>query len=144
MTTSMQDPKSVVLRYVNEVQNAHDLSAIDDIFAANFKHRGGTAGESVAGREALRPFYEEFLKAFPDLESRVLHQVAEGDKVASFKILRATHRGDYHGIPATGKRVEFHISDLFRVAGGKLVESWALLDEAAVLRQLGVDVPGWS
>ena len=64
--------------------------------------------------------------------------------VASFKIFEATHRGDYHGIPATGNRVEFHIFDLFRVAEDKLIESWALLDEAAVLRQLGVHVPGWT
>ena len=144
MHSSTDNVKSVVLRYVHEVQNAHDLDAIDDIFSADYKHQGGTAGESVAGREAIRPFYEEFLHAFPDLESSVLHQVAEGDMVASIKILEATHRGDYHGISATGNRVEFHIFDLFRVAEGKLVESWALLDEAAVLRQLGVDVPGWT
>ena len=144
MTAESEAAKAVVLRYVEEIQNQHDLDAIDDIFAEDFKHLGGTADESTADRAAIRPFYVDFFRSFPDLQCTVEAQLAEGDRVASFKTLRATHRGDFHGIPATGKRVEFHISDLFRVVDGKLAESWALLDEAGLLRQLGMQIPGWD
>lgn len=141
--TREEQAKAVVMRYVNEVWNDHDLDAIDDIFAASFRHLGGTAGESVPGRDAIRPFYEEFLGAFPDARAEVQIQIADGDRVATFKTISGTHRGEIHGIAPTGKRFEVYIADLFRVEDGKIVESWALLDEAALLRQIGVDVPGW-
>ena len=143
MASSTDKNKSVVLRYVNEVQNAHDLDAIDDIFSPNYRHLAGTAAETTESREAIRPFYVDFLRAFPDLEAEVEHQIGEGNLVATFKTLRATHSGDFHGVAATGKRVEFNIADFFRVADGQLVDSYALLDEAGLLRQMGLDIPGW-
>ena len=71
-------------------------------------------------------------------------QIAEGDTVATFKTVTGTHRGGIHGIPATGRSVEILVSDVFRIADGKIVEGWALLDEAGLLRQLGLDIPGWA
>jgi predicted ester cyclase len=49
-----------------------------------------------------------------------------------------THKGEWMGIPATGRSVSVTIFDMFRVSGGKIVEHWGLLDSGAMMEQLGV------
>jgi predicted ester cyclase len=41
------------------------------------------------------------------------------------------------GIPATGKRVRVDVMDIIRLADGRFVEHWGLVDQAGLLRQLG-------
>ena len=52
--------------------------------------------------------------------------------------VQGTHRGELMGIPATGKRIDIAVLDLFQIRDGKLIEHWALLDNLGMLRQLGV------
>ncbi len=49
------------------------------------------------------------------------------------------------GVPPTGKRVSFGVIDIIRIAGGKLVEHWGLMDSAGLMQQIGaVTPPGQS
>ena len=70
--------------------------------------------------------------------------VAEGDKVASRLTVTGTQRGPLpQGIPATGKPVAVALMDMVRVANGKVVERWGVIDNLGLLQQLGViPVPG--
>ena len=77
-------------------------------------------------------------EAFPDLRAEIEDNVADDDKVVFRMTRRATHTGAFMGIPPTGKQVEFGVFDLVRVADGKLVEHWGLLDQLTLLQQLGV------
>ena len=52
--------------------------------------------------------------------------------------VQRTHQGEFLGIPPTGKRVTYGGIDIFRVAGGKLVEMWQEVDRLGLLQQLGV------
>jgi predicted ester cyclase len=78
----------------------------------------------------------EFLAAFPDLRCEIDDLIAEGDKVAVPNRLMGTHRGAFVG-PPTGRRVEFSSVDVVRVAGGRIVEHWGLIDALTFLRQIG-------
>jgi steroid delta-isomerase-like uncharacterized protein len=49
-----------------------------------------------------------------------------------------THNGDVMGIPPTGKAVRVDAISIFRIAGGKIVESWEVWDTLGFLQQLGV------
>jgi predicted ester cyclase len=55
-------------------------------------------------------------------------------------LCRGTHTGELAGIPPTGKALDFTASD-FRMAGGKVVESWHNVDDFGLLQQIGV-IPG--
>ncbi len=46
--------------------------------------------------------------ALPDLTYIIDDIIAEGDKTATMFTMRATHKGTYLGVPATGKQVEVH------------------------------------
>lgn len=88
-------------------------------------------------REQVTGMIGAFYSAFPDLRHTLEDQVAEGDKVVTRITLRGTHRGDFQGIPPTGKQIEFTgvVTDCIRES--KIVEHWGLLDMLTLLQQLG-------
>jgi predicted ester cyclase len=64
--------------------------------------------------------------------------VGEGDKVFSRFTWHGTHRDEFFGVPATGKRITVKGMVVDRVVAGKMVESRILMDELSMMRQLGV------
>jgi steroid delta-isomerase-like uncharacterized protein len=72
--------------------------------------------------------------AFSDIQITIEDLFAEGDKVAARQTLRGTHSGEFQGIPATGKTATVTGIFIFRLAGGKIVEKWAVLDQLGLLR----------
>ena len=49
-----------------------------------------------------------------------------------------THKGEFEGIPPTGKRAVVQGVYIHRLAGGKIVEDWTVRDTLGLLQQLGV------
>jgi steroid delta-isomerase-like uncharacterized protein len=136
---SLEQNKDLVRRFVEEMQNQHDLAALDRFFSQDFvDHAGFAHPPTLAG---AREFFIMFFAAFPDVHFTIHRQVAECDKVMTHKTCRATHQGPLWGIPATGKSVTFDVIDIFTVANGQLTEHWAVADFLSMMQQLGV-VPG--
>jgi predicted ester cyclase len=81
------------------------------------------------------------LGAFPDLHMSTTHSISEGDLVAVFVTATGTHRGEFMGIPATGKAVSINMTDWMRVQNGKVTEHWGVMDMAGMMQQLGVGAP---
>ena len=78
------------------------------------------------------------LAAFPDISFTVEDMIAEGDKVVTRWTMNATHKGQFGGIPPTGKRVSITGVDISRIVTGKFVESWMYSDRVGLMQQLGV------
>jgi predicted ester cyclase len=66
----------------------------------------------------------------------VLEQIVDGDRVATRKNFHGTHRGDFLGMPATGRRVTVRVMDIVR-SEGKIAEHWNVVGVADLMRQLG-------
>ncbi|PTR31361.1 SnoaL-like polyketide cyclase [Rhodococcus sp. OK519] len=75
--------------------------------------------------------------AFPDFRLVVGTQVAAGEVVVTRATFVATHTGEFLGLPATGRRIEFDEVLIMRVHDGRITEVWALADELSFLEQLG-------
>jgi len=69
------------------------------------------------------------------------HRLEEGDRVAERATARATHLGDFNGIPPTGRKVSWTEQHLYRFRDGKIVEHWADVDIAGLMAQIGAPVP---
>lgn len=78
------------------------------------------------------------LAAFPDARFSVQRQIAEGNTVATFGIVRGTHRGAFMGIAPTGRPFQCQFLALNRVVDGQVVEHNSEVGWLSVLRQLGV------
>jgi SnoaL-like polyketide cyclase len=64
--------------------------------------------------------------------------VGEGDKVFSRFTWHGTHRGEFFGVPATGRQITVKGTVVDRVVAGEMVESRIQIDGMSMMRQLGV------
>ena len=88
--------------------------------------------------EQRMSFMKPVAEALPDSKFEIDDMVAEGDKVAIRYTWKATHKGTFMGIPATGKKIAVKGLEIDRIAAGKILEIWELLDFQGMMTQLGV------
>ena len=82
--------------------------------------------------------HQIFLGSFSDLQTTTEDLIAEGDKVVERYMTRGTHTGEFMGAPPTGKTFAAETMVIYRLANGKIVETWGLNDVQAVMMQLGL------
>lgn len=78
------------------------------------------------------------LRTYPDIHLTVEDLIAEGDKVVGRTTVTGTHRGEFMGVPPTGKPVTYNEIFIFRFADGRVVETWGVVDVYAQMKQIGV------
>ena len=134
---SAEEHKALVRRFVDEFWSGGNLAAADELMAPD-----AVVHEPVVGTPAdLKPFARAIRAAFPDWHSTVEEMIVEGDRVAERWTGRGTHRGEFLGVPPTGKRVAVPGVVFYRIAEGKIVEFRGTFDRMSLLQQLGA-VPG--
>lgn len=118
--------KQLVHRLVQEGVRERNLDVLDEIAAGEFA-------------EVAKRWVSPFQSAFRDFEMEIVDLIAEGAKVVAHFKCSGTHRGDWLGVPATGRRFE-NVDEvyIFEVQGGKLVSALGVEDNLSRLRQLGI------
>lgn len=96
-----------------------------------------TVFEEHPGYSETQRMHPLRMAAFPDLSFRAESVIAEGDRVAVLGWCTGTHRGNFAGLPATGKTVTYQVVVMDRLLDGKIVQHNASLDMMSVLVQLG-------
>jgi steroid delta-isomerase-like uncharacterized protein len=129
--------KSVISSFVEEVINQGRLERADDLVSVHFVEVDPLPGQQQ-GREGLKEVIGAFRTAFPDIHWVIEEMVGEGEKVFSRFTWHGTHRGQFFGIPATGKEITVKGMVVDRVVAGKMVESQILMDGLSMMRQFGV------
>ncbi len=120
-------------------ENAHDLSAVLATFGSSARYDDEPWDEHHMGREAVRSFYEDLLRALPDLQIEVTKEHATSEAVIVECLIRGTHGGTWRDLPATGRRIEFPLCGVYTFdEDGKLAGEKIYYDRATVLRQCGV------
>jgi steroid delta-isomerase-like uncharacterized protein len=123
---------------MEEVFNRGNISLVDELFAPDFVEHEELPPGIPPGREAVKQLPTMFRSAFPDFKVTIDDVIAEGDKVVVRSTWSGTHKGEFMGIPPTGKSVSFGVFDTIRIAGGKFVEHWGQMDTIGMMQQLGV------
>ena len=90
-------------------------------------------------KEGVLLYFEMLLTAFPDLYMEVKDVIVSGDKAVARVLASGTHKGEFIGIPATGKRASMYLIDITRFdEDGLAIEHWGVADQLSMLQQLGV------
>lgn len=93
------------------------------------------------GLEGLKDIIRLMRTAFPDLNFSVQEQIAEGDKVASRFEWTGTHKGEFLGVPATGRPVRVWGMVIDRLEQGRIKDTRIIMDTLGLMTQLGVFPP---
>ncbi len=99
-----EENKALFRRFVDGIINARNVDAIDDFMAADYVEHNPMPGMGP-GSAGMKQMMGMFFSAFPDLTSSVEQLVAEGDVVVGVMTTTGTHRGEFMGIPASGKKI---------------------------------------
>lgn len=130
-------PEAVAGRFIDELFNRHDLSAIERHWAADAVDHDPEPGQGP-GVDGIREVLAAYLHAFPDLRMRIDHVVADGDRVGVRWTATGTFTRELMGIPPTGRSATITGVELLRVVGGKIVERWGSKDDLGLMRQIGL------
>src|SRR4051794_12299878 len=124
-----------------------DLAAVYRRYnAACNEHRFAELGEFVAedvvvnGEQHGLARYIDGLQtvadAFPDYTWTIEHLLVDGDLVSAHFTDTGTHRGEWLGLPPTGRRVTAQEFAVYRWSGGRIAEVWVTADNLGVREQL--------
>lgn len=126
-----------VRRLIDEAYNKGNVAVIDELVGASYV-RHDTSAPGVKGPAGLRQLALGYRTAFPDIKFVVDDAAAQGNTVYVRYTITGTHRGEFRGIPATGKRFSITGMTSVRCESGKLMESWHNLDFLGLVTQLGI------
>jgi len=130
----VQGNKAIARREQEAFWAGGNAAIADELFARQVTEGDGR----VLSPADLTAIMQMQRAAVPDLQIRVLDQLAEGDKVVSRLEITGTHLGDWQGTPPTGKRYTISGMVMRRIADGKIVERWDNLDWMGLYQQTGL------
>lgn len=120
-------------------ENRHDLAGVMETVGATPVYEDAPRSDRRTGREGVRTYYEELLRALPDLHVDVRERHATDEHVVLETTITGTHTGPWRGLPGTGRRVEFPLCAVYSFdEEGKLAGERIYYDRATLFRQLGL------
>jgi steroid delta-isomerase-like uncharacterized protein len=129
---------AIVAQHVR-LENEHDLEGVLNTFGETAQYDDEPWDQHFEGRTGVRQFYEQLMKALPDLVIDVQRQHVTDHAILLEVIIRGTHLGGWRGLPATGRRVEFPLCGVYTFdSDNRLAGERIYYDRGTVLRQLGV------
>lgn len=138
---STEENKANTRRFYEEVWGKGNLDIADEFSAQNFVDHNQFDPNLPQGIDGFKQLVPMFRTAFPDIQFTIDDMIAEGDKVVSRLTIQATHKGEFMGIPPTGKQTTITGIDIVRIVGGKMVERWGEVDMLKLMQELGAVPP---
>jgi steroid delta-isomerase-like uncharacterized protein len=132
----MTDDNKAIRRRYHDAWNAGDTDSLDSIMAPDVVNHSPLQGQAP-GIDGFKQAIQWMRAGVPDLTIVIDTTVAEGDLVATRWTGSGTQSGTLMGIPPTGRQVTVSGIDICRIADGRIVEYWQVLDTLSMLQQLG-------
>jgi len=125
------------LRRTYERLNAGDVDGFGDLLADDFVEHEVTPGLEPT-KQGVKDFFRMYIAAFPDLRMEAEDVLPSGDKVIARARGTGTQRGEFMGMPATGRSIDVEFIDIMRFGDDGLVkEHWGVFDALTMMQQLG-------
>jgi steroid delta-isomerase-like uncharacterized protein len=136
----VEENKSLVLRFYEEVWNEGNVDVTSEVFAPDYVRHDLRPSRALPGPAGQAKVAADFRTAFPDLRMELDLILAEGDLVAARWTTEGTNSGPWGGRPPTGKRARFCGVNIFRFRDGKVAELWNHRDDLGLMQQLEAEI----
>lgn len=134
MTT---DLKRTAERIPLEVLNEGNFGLVDELYAPDYVEHSPLP-EVPPTRDGLKQTLIALKAAFPDLHYTIDDAIESGDRIVHRLTASGTMKGDFMGMPATGKRATWTEIHIGRGVNGRIAEHWGLVDQLGMFVQLGI------
>src|SRR5215472_187104 len=114
-----------LLRNTEEVQGSGNFDVFDELFADGFIDHTPQPG-TTPDKAGVRKLYTYLRVAFPDFHAEIHWQLADGDRVTTYKTYYGTHQGPFLGVAPTHRKIHFETVDVMRVQTGKITDHWGV------------------
>ncbi|MEU6664561.1 ester cyclase [Streptomyces sp. NPDC046727] len=129
--------EDTVRRFLEALCAADELPPLNDLLDEDIHSRDPMNPQDTIGLDNVRAEFRMWRGAF-DFAFTVDDVFAQADRACARWTWNATHKGDFLGIPATGRQVTMTGLTLFRFgAAGKIAEMWWQHDQLGLMQQLG-------
>jgi len=115
----------------------HDSAALAADHTENGEVDSPLRGK-VKGYRAILTTYTDFFASFPDAQYFTEDLLIDGNKVVQFIKMNGTQKGDFCGLPPSGKRFQMRCAFLFSFENDRIVHELRIYDFTGILVQLGV------
>jgi len=130
-----EENKLLALRVKSQFWNGKDIAGLDATHHPTaFGNNPAIPGPSTY--ESYRESCIMYQTVFPDLHVTIDDIIAEGDKVATRWTFTGTQRSELMGIPASDRHVTYRGATIYRMADGKVAETWWAYDALGMVQQL--------
>ena len=140
-STQEEQKNKQVVRQFFELLDRHDTDRIGQLLVSSTNYSFHIGGMPSVDWNEHKGILTSFNNAFPDLHHEIVDMVAEGDKVAIRLNFTGTHKGEFQGIPPTGKKLSLDEMGFITLINGKISEGWISADTMGLLQQLGALPP---
>lgn len=132
---SIKENKAIVIRFLKEIWENGEIDVVDEIVAKDHVHHLSRSDRH--GPDGVKQLVTWFRVFLPDLQIVINDLIAEEDKVMAYITFSGTDQGGYFDNPPSGNPVKYTGIDIFRLADGKIVERWGIVDTITMMHQVG-------
>jgi steroid delta-isomerase-like uncharacterized protein len=129
--------REAIVREHMESENRHEFDVTIDTFDRP-RYEIIATGEVYDGEQEVRGYFANTRDAFPAQRNELLTLHHADDAVIAEFHLKGTHRGELHGIPATGREFTCRCAAFFIFEGDRLICERVYFDSLTIMAQLGL------
>jgi len=133
---STEENKAIVRRFFEEGPSKGNLSIADELLSPYFVMHIPLPTSS--GIEGINEVITTCRASFEHLNVTVEDMISEGNNVTARFTARGIHKGNFMGLPATGKPITMSGIEIFRIKDGKIIELWGEVNLLGLMQQLGL------
>ena len=119
--------------------NAGDLDGYLELYDEAIRLHGYTP--EPMDKTAVRGFYQSIFAAFPDTHLEFHDVYGEADRICIVFTMTGTHKGEFLGVPPTGRAIALPGITSLRFQGDSCIERWSQADMLGLLVQVGAIPP---
>jgi predicted ester cyclase len=138
VSSRAEENKAIVRRFLEESVKGN-LDVIDELLSPDFVDRSLILGQGPT-REDYKRSVAEILDAYPITSFTIEEQIVEGAAVVTKYRQSSVDRGEFAGIPPTGKEMTGEGILIHRISGGKITEEWGIIDNSPALEDLAQEI----
>jgi steroid delta-isomerase-like uncharacterized protein len=126
---------------VLELWNTGRAEVAERLYTETVERYDPNQPNPARGRQEITQYVSEVRIGFPDFKLEIREAIAADDYLVTHWTCTGTHKGEFQGIPPTGKPIEINGVALARIENNKVGKEHVYFDRLTMLEQLGVS-PG--